>query len=177
MTDHPTTGTASSSARALTHLQPNYPSRRPEPPVRRQDCRGDEGNTPSLVHATCVTASTMIESGTVLVPRGQVPKNLGATCVKRASPNISECLATSQNTTAKLIRAFYWRTTGLRAERVGQIVTFLLGLHIQSLARSLAQKLDRLLGRSQGHIYRQLSRHKRAAQKSSGSKGLPTEAG
>jgi hypothetical protein len=44
-----------------------------------------------------------------------------------------------------------------------QFLPHLFSRHDQGLARSLAQKLDRLLGGSQENLHRQLSRHIRAA--------------
>jgi hypothetical protein len=44
-----------------------------------------------------------------------------------------------------------------------QFLPHLLVQHVQSLAQSLAQKLDRLLGGSQGDLYQQLSGHTRVA--------------
>jgi hypothetical protein len=98
--EHPTAGTVSSSA-------------------RHSACGGVKGHALSIVHTTCVVASTVIENGTALAPRCQGLKHLGAMCMTCASLRVFGRPTTLSNVMAKAIPAFGWRTTASGAGWAG----------------------------------------------------------
>jgi hypothetical protein len=86
---------------------------------------GTKGHATSPMHATCIVEGAAIRNGTLLAPRGQGPKHSGATCTTCVCLNIFGRLATSLNTTAKLILVYGCRTTNLLVEWAGRTMTFL----------------------------------------------------
>jgi hypothetical protein len=72
-------------------------------------------------HILSTARITRVAIGAALAPRGQGPRCLGATCVMHVSQNVSK--HQTMSSTAKLTLAFAWRTTVLRAGRVGWMMT------------------------------------------------------
>jgi hypothetical protein len=145
---------------------------------------GTKGHAPSTTRTICVVASTTIRNDIALAPRGQNLKRSGAMCVMHDSLGIFVRPTTSSSTTMRPTAASGWRTTASRARRAGRTMTSSSSNLSPStwpthpkLGSILTQKLDRLLGGSQGDLHQQLSRHIRAARHPLGFEGLLAKAG
>jgi hypothetical protein len=179
----PVAGTVSSPTRAPTRLQPGHPSGHPEPQACYKAHQGGGACSEHRVHNPCCGGCDDRERHSVN-PERTGPKalgsNVGDTCFPKHFQVPNNVVMYDGKTNPNVWLEDYrlvCRVGGADHELfIIQFLPHLLSRHDQGLAQSHAQKLDRLLGGSQGDLHWQLSRHIRAAGQSLGFEVLPAEA-